>query len=125
MGAQPSTRTNGPQPMDLGTFTASANYTQANSQRRGNPNNNKNKGKSTFYSNTPRPSSSGDWKKNATCHYCGKRGHIKPDCNQLRRDNNPTTVKGGAYGKPAATKGKLSLATEVAELRAELAALRA
>ena len=102
---------------------------QANNNRRrgsnNNNNNNRNKGKSTFYSNAQRTSSNADWKKDAVCHYCGKRGHIKPDCHKLRRDNNSSNVKGGAYGKPATNKGKLSLAAEVAELRAELSALKA
>ena len=56
--------------MDLGTFQA---------QKRGNNRNNNNRGKQPFYS-TSQNKQNGDWKRNATCHFCGKKGHIKPDC---------------------------------------------
>ena len=26
------------------------------------------------------------WKKEATCHHCGKKGHIRPDCRILKKD---------------------------------------
>lgn len=48
----PSTST----PMDLGTATVQESRAQSSA------------------------SSSSDWKKKAVCHFCGKKGHIKPDC---------------------------------------------
>jgi hypothetical protein len=78
--------------MDLGMFTQS--HPSRSNQHRPNNNTNRhtNKGKS--------PASGGGsaWKKDATCHYCGKRGHIKTDCYSfLRSQGKPT----GSGHKPA------------------------
>ena len=27
-----------------------------------------------------------DWKQKATCHHCGKKGHIRPDCPKIDKD---------------------------------------
>lgn len=62
--------------MDLGMFTQSSqNNNNQRPNRNNNRNNNRNKGKQPVNSR-----GNDAWKKDATCHFCGKRGHIKPDC---------------------------------------------
>ena len=35
-----------------------------------------------------------DWKQKATCHHCGKKVHIRPDCPQIEQDlDKEDTVK--------------------------------
>ena len=36
----------------------------------------------------PKAENSADWKKQATCHNCGKKGHIQRDCRAPKRDIN-------------------------------------
>lgn len=40
------------------------------------------------------------WKKEATCHHCGKKGHIKPDCFSFQRSQGKSAPQKGK-GKPA------------------------
>ena len=28
-----------------------------------------------------------DWNQKATCHHCGKKGHIRPDCPEIEQDS--------------------------------------
>ncbi len=100
--------------MDLGTFQA-----QNRGAKRGNT-----RGKQHFHANQPNNNNKGDWRRNAVCHYCGKKGHIKPDCRSYLASTN-ANPKGGAIGKPAGQRGKLSLVEQVAQLSAELAAMKA
>ena len=39
-------------------------------------------------SRKPKAVNSADWKKQATCHNCGKKGHIQRDCRAPKRDIN-------------------------------------
>ena len=52
---------------------------------------------------------SDDWHKNATCHQCGKKGHIRPNCPDLNRDDeddsNSRTKKNGKLKSILHSKG--------------------
>ncbi len=91
-------------PMDLGTF-------QATGSRRTQPHNrNAARGKAPH---TNRPNNDA-WKKTATCHYCGKKGHIKPDCRAFARSK----------GKQPNTRASLSLAEQLTQITAQLNAMQ-
>lgn len=98
--------------MDLGMFTQTNN--SRSNQNRPNTNNNRNaKGKSR---------ANGDaWKRDATCHFCGKKGHVKPDCYAYKRQQGgPSSSQQQSNRRPQA-----NLVEQVAQLTAELAAMKA
>ncbi|DAZ98230.1 TPA: hypothetical protein N0F65_011698 [Lagenidium giganteum] len=41
--------------------------------------------------------SQNDWKKSATCHKCGKKGHIAPDCKSHERTETNNYISGSFY----------------------------
>ena len=63
---------NGGDKMDLGLFR----QTQQRPTRPNKGQNTRGKGKAPV---------SDAWKKDATCHFCGKKGHIKKDCYSFLR----------------------------------------
>lgn len=85
-------------------------------KRKGNPHSNN--------SHNHRKPTNDAWKAAATCHHCGKRGHIKPDCRSLQRQQRTNSNGGGDSVKPAGGRAKLSLAEQLANITKELAALK-
>jgi hypothetical protein len=45
---------------------------------------------------TPKSKNSDDWKKSKTCHNCGQKGHISPDCPDKKKESNHY-MTGGLY----------------------------
>ena len=64
--------------------------TNNNNSNTGNKNNNKKKG-SEDDSSQMTFAQTEEWHKNAKCHNCGKKGHIRPNCPDLDKNKKATT----------------------------------
>ena len=62
-------------------------------QHGGGRNNNNNNGNTNGNSNNSGFDTS--WHKDATCHHCGEKGHIKPNCPQLANESGTTNNNNG------------------------------
>ena len=47
-----------------------------------------------------------EWKKKATCHMCGKKGHIRPDCHLKEDEQADEQVDGEETQKPKSSLKK-------------------
>lgn len=68
--------------MELGALFANANHRKQPRNTKSRKQDSKGKG-----------AASDTWKKDATCHFCGKKGHIKPDCFSYKKQQG--TASGG------------------------------
>jgi GAG-pre-integrase domain/gag-polypeptide of LTR copia-type len=57
---------------------------------------------------------------NLTCHYCNKKGHIKPDCHKKKRDEKEKKEKENASGKAANAHVAVSTSASIEEINDDL-----
>ncbi|DAZ97721.1 TPA: LOW QUALITY PROTEIN: hypothetical protein N0F65_009620 [Lagenidium giganteum] len=60
--------------------------------------------------------SQNDWKKSATCHKCGKKGHFAPDCKSQERTETNNYISGSFYASLKVMATAFSSATNSREV---------
>ena len=50
-----------------------------------------------------------DWKQKATCHHCGKKGHIRPDCPKIEQDSDKDETVKPKHDKKLSRSDKKSI----------------
>ena len=55
-----------------------------------------------------------DWKQKATCHHCGKKGHIRPDCPDIEQDSEKDEPVKPKHDKKSLISDKKSISRKKA-----------
>ena len=55
-----------------------------------------------------------DWNQKVTCHHCGKKGHIRPDCPEIEQDSEKDEPVKPKHNKKSSKSKKKSISSKKA-----------